>query len=465
MTLSESPPNQIIEAEKGITGISVQGYKSLYEKSSIEIRPLTILAGANSSGKSSIMQPLLLMKQTLESTYDPGALLINGVYVKFTSANQLFSRIYESQQSEHLKITLQTSNHSIANTYTKNSQKGFDISQVDLIEDGCYLTYDYPFSEDKFIDLLINYYTFNKREDIANDLKNKNSNLVKNLDIFIERHKCFLNLQLESESYYIDYPKVGSFNLVIFDSYTKTNFYISELINLIYLPGLRGFPERTYPTTAIGRTFPGTFENYIASIISYWQETNNKRVQLLANYLEKLGLTSKIQATQLNDVQVEIQVGRNIKSSATDMINIADVGIGVSQVVPILVALLVAETGQLVYIEQPELHLHPKAQIALAEILADAAKKGVKTVIETHSELLLLAIQSLVAEEKLESNLVKLHWFTKGEDGMTRINSADLDDSGAFGDWPEDFAEISLHLENRYLTAAQKKLWQKSHDC
>ena len=61
----------------------------------------------------------------------------------------------------------------------------------------------------------------------------------------------------------------------------------------------------------------------------------------MANYLEKLGLTSKIQATQINDVQVEIQVGR-LKSSATDMINIADVGIGVSQVVPVLVALLVA---------------------------------------------------------------------------------------------------------------------------
>ena len=54
--------------EIGITRISVSGYKSLAEECSIEIAPLTILSGANSSGKSSIMQPLLLMKQTLEST-------------------------------------------------------------------------------------------------------------------------------------------------------------------------------------------------------------------------------------------------------------------------------------------------------------------------------------------------------------------------------------------------------------
>ncbi len=60
---------ETLPIDQGITEISVQGFKSLYEESRIEIRPLTILAGANSSGKSSIMQPLLLMKQTLEAVY------------------------------------------------------------------------------------------------------------------------------------------------------------------------------------------------------------------------------------------------------------------------------------------------------------------------------------------------------------------------------------------------------------
>jgi predicted ATPase len=55
------------EPVQGITEIAVCGYKSIYEECQIEVRSLTILAGANSSGKSSIMQPLLLMKQTLEA--------------------------------------------------------------------------------------------------------------------------------------------------------------------------------------------------------------------------------------------------------------------------------------------------------------------------------------------------------------------------------------------------------------
>ena len=55
------------------------------------MRPLTILAGANNSGKSSIMQPLLMMKQTLEATYDPGPLKLDGPNVYFTSAEQFLS--------------------------------------------------------------------------------------------------------------------------------------------------------------------------------------------------------------------------------------------------------------------------------------------------------------------------------------------------------------------------------------
>ncbi len=77
---------------RGITNIFITGYKSLESECNIEVRPLTILAGANSSGKSSVIQPLLLLKQTLEATYDSGALKLDGPNVKFTSASQFFSR-------------------------------------------------------------------------------------------------------------------------------------------------------------------------------------------------------------------------------------------------------------------------------------------------------------------------------------------------------------------------------------
>jgi predicted ATPase len=140
------------------------------------------------------------------------------------------------------------------------------------------------------------------------------------------------------------------------------------------------------------------------------------------------------------------------------MVSIADVGIGISQALPVIVALHTASPDQLVYVEQPELHLHPRAQSAMAEVLADAALQGTRMVIETHSSLLLLGIQTLVAEGKLPPELVKLHWFQLQDDGSTQITSADLDETGAFGDWPEDFAEVALSSEGRYLDAAQERM-------
>jgi len=77
----------------GITRLAVEGFKSISERQSIEIAPLTILAGANSSGKSSIIQPLLMLKQTLEFPQDPGPLLISASApnVRFTSGDQFVS--------------------------------------------------------------------------------------------------------------------------------------------------------------------------------------------------------------------------------------------------------------------------------------------------------------------------------------------------------------------------------------
>jgi predicted ATPase len=77
------------KSSSAISALSVKGFKSIADEQSIEVRPLTILAGANSSGKSSMMQPLLLLKQTLEAQYDPGPLLLNGPNVKFTSVGQI----------------------------------------------------------------------------------------------------------------------------------------------------------------------------------------------------------------------------------------------------------------------------------------------------------------------------------------------------------------------------------------
>jgi AAA domain, putative AbiEii toxin, Type IV TA system len=271
--------------------------------------------------------------------------------------------------------------------------------------------------------------------------------------VVIDRNRCFLAL--------ID-KEAEPFGFALKNINTVGDF----IRQIIHLPGLRGNPERTYPITAVGPEFPGTFDKYFASVIGQWQSENNtEKLGKVNRDLARLGLTGGIAAEPIDDTQIELLVHRYSRKDEfdfEDMVSIADVGLGISQTLPVIVALHAASPDQLIYVEQPELHMHPRAQSAMAEVLADAAKEGARMVVETHSSLLLLGIQTLVAEGKLPPELVKLHWFQLLDDGSTQIVSADLDETGAFGDWPVDFADVALSSEGRYLDAAQARMMKGS---
>ena len=94
-------------AGQQITGLTVEGYKSFGKRQHLQIRPLTLLAGANSSGKSSVIQPLLLLKQTLEAPLDPGPLRIAGPHVTFSWNKEMFTHPQNGGNQSSLKIGLE----------------------------------------------------------------------------------------------------------------------------------------------------------------------------------------------------------------------------------------------------------------------------------------------------------------------------------------------------------------------
>jgi predicted ATPase len=199
----------------------------------------------------------------------------------------------------------------------------------------------------------------------------------------------------------------------------------------------------------------------VASVIAGWQGNGSKtQAEKLGKALENMGLTWKVKAGSVNDTEVELKVGRlphSTRGGAHDLVNIADVGFGVSQSLPVVVALLAAHPGQLVYLEQPEIHLHPLAQRRLAGILKDAVNRGVIAVVETHSALLLREVQTLIAKKELRKEDVALHWFMRDAHGETTVQTAELDDNGAYGDWPEDFDKTELEAEREYLDIVEAK--------
>lgn len=440
---------------KGITSISVCGYKSLAKKATIEVRPLTILAGANSSGKSSIMQTLLMMKQTLDESYDPGDLKINGPNVKFTSVDQLLSKSPGKKKNESFKTIIEfDGNTSIEEKFKKVRGKGIELTEMVYKGKDLSIKLNPKMSHEEIVSAnpaaadFFKYFTKLASKSTKARTTATDTNVM---NLYVKRNRCFLEIAYN----YGD--RVTGLSVPFFD----VENFAKKISEIIHVPALRGNPKRNYDIAAVGRTFPGTFENYISNVINAWQINHDKRLEFLGSSLEKLGLTWKVSARPVDDTNVEILVGRlphSTRGGAQDLVSIADVGFGVSQTMPVIVALLEAEPGQLVYIEQPEIHLHPRAQVAMAQILANAALRGVQVVVETHSSFLLKGVQTLVAEGSLSPDIVKLHWFQRGEDGITEVRSADLNKAGAFGDWPEDFAEIELEAEKRYLDAATLQL-------
>lgn len=367
------------------------------------------------------MQPLLMLKQTLEAPYDPGPLKLDGPHVTFTNTKEFLS----NNGKDTVQFTIQigfVAGRQITNVY----QTG---SRLELIE----TTFDER-SEPYAIRHNLS------QEEIMALFHQKNPHWDRESQVV--REKAFLTVQpIQPLDQWL--------------SPIPWSLIIPPILRVIHVPGIRTEAKRTYPSAYITENrFSGRFENYAPGILLSWQSSSHSYLKELERTLSRLGLTSAITTSALDETQIEVRVGRTLTSDRNDTVNIADVGFGVSQVLPVLVALLVAEAGQLVYIEQPELHLHPRAQLALAGVIADAADRGVRVVIETHSDLLLLGIQTLVAEGKLASDKVILHWFRRQENGETQITSRNLDKSGAYGDWPEDFGDVQLHAQSRYLDAA-----------
>jgi predicted ATPase len=430
-----------------IRGIKVKGFKSIKQDLEINFRPITIISGANSGGKSSIIQPLLLIKQTIEAPFDQGALRLQGENVKFSEVNQLFWKgKTKSDSTDEFTITFYINNSEPQITYKKASQ-GVKISEVQYTFRGERISIHENMTEKELKKVA----SFYEDRSLRTSLKGFEQKMS------IERDRWFLAIRskYEKRSGGKDLPDVIDFGLNVgSDSFQMIQRGIGKML---HLPGLRGNPERSYPSTIVRDEFPGIFPPYVASIIALWKENRDPKLEKLGNYLSRLGLTWKVDSKRIDDTRVELQVGRlpySAQGGARDLVNIADVGVGVSQTLPLLVALLVSKKNQMVYVEQPEIHLHPRAQVALADALVDAAKRGVFVIVETHSNLILKSLQEKVASGEIAPELTTLHWFSRDSNGVTQVTSGSIDTQGRYGEWPEDFADVELELEDKYLRAS-----------
>jgi predicted ATPase len=126
-------------------------------------------------------------------------------------------------------------------------------------------------------------------------------------------------------------------------------------------------------------------------------------------------------------------------SDEMDFVRPVHAGFGLTQILPIVVAALSATSGDILLIENPEVHLHPAGQASIGQFLADVAAAGVQVIVETHSDHVLNGIRRAVKLEKIRPEQVGIHFFQQRLNGGEQVHSLILHSSGALDAWPSGF--------------------------
>ena len=239
--------------------VSIEGFKAIGDRVDVVLRPLTILAGANSSGKSSLMQGILLLKQTIEASYDPGPILLNGPHVRFTSIDQiLHTGVAKSSRTTGFTVGI---NDGKVGFETHIKRQG---TKEELVV-----------SRFKWHSKGIDTFEFTPHMD------------TKDLTKWVQKRLPFPlsadhRLEIIRDRFALVPALVNDTSIASSPTRTPLPFFsfdLGLLRKIIHIPGLRGNPARSYPLTATGPFYPGTFENYSASVIAGWNESQTGDVQ------------------------------------------------------------------------------------------------------------------------------------------------------------------------------------------
>ena len=172
-------------------------------------------------------------------------------------------------------------------------------------------------------------------------------------------------------------------------------------------------------------------------------------------WLEYMGVAQNMTTNSRGNLGIQIQVAPH---NAQDLFDLTGVGVGVSQVLPIIVSALIAEPDSLLIYEQPELHLHPRVQSRLADFFVSLRLLRKQCLIETHSEYIINRLRYHVARSENEELCKDISlFFFETDNGATKVRKVEMDKYGYIGDWPKGFFDEGEELASSILKAAVKK--------
>ena len=380
-----------------------------------------MLTGANSSGKSSVLYGLLAPFQSREF---PLYLSPNGKYVNMGDFIEISFGNCESNE-----IRIDFSVHD-----TEGRQYDFNTAWIidpsnNLPRLNLLQVTSARFEVNAVFNALNGKYSVLLQGDLINLLFLRDS--IQSTDILYliqkERNKNEIDdLKVENESINLEIQSVdellkdfgGAKNAVVSHVIRMVLTLIQEVDNDInFISSFRHQPERTYYQKAKSENKVGRFgEGYIDQILE-WQDRRSHKFAELSSIMTELNLLQAISAQKLTGGRFEIRV--QVQNEGP-WCSLADVGFGISQFLPIIVADLQLSSNSTLLVAQPEIHLHPSVQATLGDYLVRRVNETNKRyILETHSEYLLNRLRLGIVKGEIEPSDIAVYYFANSGIGST----------------------------------------------
>ena len=454
-----------------LDALDLRNFK-VWREAKIGFASITGLFGTNSSGKSSLIQFLLMLKQTREERDRATVLQLNGPYAELGQFSDIINHgdtskrlLWDMRFRRHEKLTLKDATGSSAAVAASADIFGIS-SEVSAARLGRTKTFSMRSS---FLEYSLSGISFRlaaKGETSSEyELVSAGGNFK-----FIRNQGRAWNLPGPIRSYAFPDQARTYFQNAQFLSDLETA-YEAEFDHLYYLGPLRVRPSRDYVWTGtrpvdVGTSGERTIEALVAAtageeLRSLGAKKKRRPLQeVVAHWLKHLGLIDSFSIEEVapgsNRWMAKVCVQKGGPS-----VPLTDVGTGVSQVLPVITLLQYVPEDSTVIFEQPEIHLHPLAQAGLADVIIQAAiHRRVQVIIESHSEHLLLRLQRRIAEAELSSEKVKLY-FAEAKNGVSALVPLDVDLMGSIRNWPNNFMGDAFNETAEAEIARLKRMKEK----
>ena len=415
-----------------ITNITLQNFKC-FHSISIDPKLITVFIGPNGTGKSGVMQALLLLKQSRNNVE---RLLLDGELIQFPAEAFMWQGPVSSLDGVRLSL--------------------FGSSHIDSeeIQEPIKFEIDLRYSQGAGL------------EADLSSTKWVSSGQVYEISFNRDPHRSFSRPQYATPKGSIDIQlssTVNGFGVTGASGRENPNSPLwrqlsrapaETLTNIRMVPASRGLTRGTYmlrPESVddiSGVNGLGEQEDATATTLAY----NRRMVEKVSHLMEKItGVGFRVDT-------VPPQSARLVVESLLGDISLLAEGFGTNALVQLLFVMVRTVRGATVLIEEPEIHLHPKAQADLASVLVDEAKLSDKQIVmTTHSEHVAGRLLTLVAEGTLSADELAIYSFEKDKKGVCSASKIEVTDRGQVNRGLKGFFETDMAEMRRYVAALRAK--------